>query len=165
MDPSEKPNLSVSVATEVGGDCVCLAAQRAARAVGRLYDAALRPVGLSNWQFTLLMMLHRDKPPTIGSLANQLAMDRTTVTANLKPLERRGLLAIQVDLDDHRARRLVLTHAGRALIAEAVPLWRMAQAKCTEWLGTSDVAAFRETAATLAAGGSAPDENALFARR
>src|SRR3546814_5126925 len=72
--------------------CLCLAAQRAARALARRFDQALRPAGLTSGQFSLLMSLNRPKPPSIGSVAALLAMDRTTLTANLKPLERRGLV-------------------------------------------------------------------------
>ena len=51
-------------------------------------------------------------------------MDRTTLTANLKPLERRGLVRIKADEADRRGRRLALTAEGRALLAEATPLWK-----------------------------------------
>src|SRR5579885_3431634 len=93
--------------------CLCLHLQRAARAVARRFDAALRPLGLTAGQFSLLMSLNRPDPPTIGSVATLLAMDRTTLTANLKPLERRGLLQVAVDEADRRGRRLSLTPAGR----------------------------------------------------
>jgi DNA-binding MarR family transcriptional regulator len=104
--------------------CLCLHLQRAARAVARRFDAAFRPLGLTSGQFSLLMSLNRAEPPTIGSIAALLAMDRTTLTANLKPLERRGLLRVQIDADDKRSRRLILSPAGRALLAAAVPVWR-----------------------------------------
>jgi DNA-binding MarR family transcriptional regulator len=82
------------------------------------------------------MSLNRPEPPSIGSVAELLAMDRTTLTANLKPLERRGLLKVTVDKDDKRSRRLLLTAAGRSLLLKAVPLWRAAHAE-TERLLTS----------------------------
>src|SRR3954451_18628880 len=103
--------------------CLCLHVQRAARAVARRFDDALRPLGLTNGQFSLLMSLNRPKPPGIGSVAALLAMDRTTLTANLKPLERRGLVTVSVDQTDRRSRRPSLTAAGRALLASAVPTW------------------------------------------
>src|ERR1041385_3173119 len=93
---------------EVRDACLCLHLQRAARAVARRFDAAFRPLGLTSGQFSLLMSLNRPEPPTMGSVAALLAMDRTTLTANLKPLERRGLLRISVDREDRRSRRLVL---------------------------------------------------------
>ena len=103
--------------------CFCLHAQRAARAVARRFDEALRPLGLRSGQFSLLISLNRPEPPTLGSVARLLAMDRTTLTANLKPLERRGLLRVAPDKSDRRARRLCLTEEGRALLDRAVPIW------------------------------------------
>jgi DNA-binding MarR family transcriptional regulator len=103
--------------------CLCLHAQRAARALARRFDVALKPFDITSGQFSLLMSLNRPEPPTIGSVAGLLAMDRTTLTANLKPLERRGLLTVSVDSDDRRSRRLALTPAGMALLARALPVW------------------------------------------
>ena len=103
--------------------CLCLAIQRAARALARLFDEALRPLGLTNGQFSLLMSLNRPEPPGIGSVAGLLAMDRTTLTAALKPLERRGLLRVTPDPADRRGRLLRLTPKGRRLLARAVPVW------------------------------------------
>ena len=109
---------------EIRDTCLCLAAQRAARALARRFDDAFRPLGLTNGQFSLLMALNRPKPPAIGPLADFLAMDRTTLTAALKPLERRGLIRIAVDPDDRRGRLLTLTAKGRKLLGRAVPIWR-----------------------------------------
>jgi DNA-binding MarR family transcriptional regulator len=95
--------------------------------VGRRYDDALRPMRLTNGQFSLLMSLNRAEAPSIGSVAALLAMDRTTLTANLKPLERRGLVKVAVDAADRRSRLMSLTSAGRALLAAAIPLWKRAQ--------------------------------------
>jgi DNA-binding MarR family transcriptional regulator len=88
------------------------------------FDEALRPFGLTNGQFSLLMSLNRPAAPRIGDIAAFLAMDRTTLTANLKPLERRGLIAVVADANDKRSRRLMLTDAGRDALVAAVPVWR-----------------------------------------
>jgi DNA-binding MarR family transcriptional regulator len=109
--------------------CLCLHVQRAARALARRFDEALRPLELTNGQFSLLMSLNRPEPPGIGSVATLLAMDRTTLTANLKPLERRGLVKVAVDKEDKRSRRLTLTPAGHAVLIAAVPLWKKAHAE------------------------------------
>lgn len=103
--------------------CLCLHAQRAARSLARRFDEALRPVGLTNGQFSLLMSLNRPAPATMGSVSTLLAMDRTTLTAALKPLARRKLVAIDVDPQDKRSKRLTLTPEGRALLADALPIW------------------------------------------
>jgi len=103
--------------------CLCLHVQRAARVLARRFDEALRPIGLTNGQFSLLMSLNRPDPPGIASVATLLAMDRTTLTAALKPLERRGLVKVAKDPSDRRGRRLSLTPGGKALLASAVPIW------------------------------------------
>lgn len=103
--------------------CLCLHAQRAARVLARRFDEAMRPAGITSGQFSLLNGLNRPEPPTIGAVADLLAMDRSTVTANLKPLERRGALVLKIDAKDRRGRRVVLTDVGRAILAEATPIW------------------------------------------
>lgn len=108
----------------VRDSCLCLHVQRAARALARLFDEALRPVDLTNGQFSLLMSLNRPEPPNMASVATLLAMDRTTLTAALKPLERRGLVQIAVDSNDKRSRLLALTSDGRSLLSQAVPIWQ-----------------------------------------
>ncbi|MEC9343586.1 MAG: MarR family transcriptional regulator, partial [Pseudomonadota bacterium] len=74
-------------------------------------------------QFSILTSLNRPEPPTIGSVASLLAMDRTTLTAALKPLERRGWLAVREDAADRRSRRLVLTQGGLEVLDAATPIW------------------------------------------
>jgi DNA-binding MarR family transcriptional regulator len=107
--------------------CLCLHVRRAARALARRYDEALRPVGLTNGQFSLLMSLNRPAPPVMSEVASLLAMDRTTLTANLKPLERRGLVQVTADGADRRSRRLALTEEGRTILSTAMPIWERAQ--------------------------------------
>jgi DNA-binding MarR family transcriptional regulator len=96
--------------------------------VARQFDEALRPLDLTNGQFSLLMSLNRPDAPSLGSVAALLALDRTTLTANLKPLERRGLVKVTVDERDKRGRRLMLTPAGRRLLIKAFPVWQNAHA-------------------------------------
>lgn len=119
-----RPDLPLDVTIEVRDRCLCLHLQRAARSVARLFDEVLRPVGLTNGQFSLLMSLNRPEPPRINDVASLLAMDRTTLTANLKPLQKRGLIDVTVDETDRRGRRLSLTDGGRDVLKEAVPIWR-----------------------------------------
>lgn len=104
--------------------CLCLHIQRAGRALARRFDEVLRPVGLTNQQFSLLMALNRPEPPPMRPVAKLLAMDRTTLTAALKPLERRGLVRIASSATDRRTRLLALTQAGEEVLAAAVPIWR-----------------------------------------
>ncbi|HYZ42884.1 MAG TPA: MarR family winged helix-turn-helix transcriptional regulator [Stellaceae bacterium] len=125
---SKRDDVPFEITLEVRDTCLCLHLRRAARAVARRFDAALRPLGLTNGQFSLLMSLNRPDAPSISSLSALLAMDRTTLTANLKPLERRGLITVTVDDADKRTRRLSLTPAGQASLVAACPVWRQTHA-------------------------------------
>ncbi len=83
--------------------CLCFHLHRAGRALARRFDKAFRPLGLTNGQFSMMMSLNRPEPPSIGQVAAGLVMDRTTLTAALKPLQRRGLVEVTVDSDDRRS--------------------------------------------------------------
>lgn len=123
---SNAKTLPLDVTLMVRDHCLCLHVQRAARALARRFDEVLRPLDLTHGQFSLLMCINQPEPPTIGKVSSFLAMDRTTLTANLKPLERRKLVKVTVDKEDRRSRRLALTPAGHALLLEAVPVWKHA---------------------------------------
>jgi len=126
---STRRELTLAATHKVRDSCLCLHVQRAARALARRFDEVLRPLGLTQGQFSLLMSLNRPEPPSIGNVAALLAMDRTTLTANLKPLERRGFVKIAVDKEDKRSRRLIITPAGRAVLIRAYPVWQRAHAE------------------------------------
>jgi DNA-binding MarR family transcriptional regulator len=145
---SKRHKLPVEFTHRVRDTCLCLHTQRAARALARRFDDALRPTELTNGQFSLLISLNRLEPPTIGNVSALLAMDRTTLTANLKPLERRGLVKVAIDPADKRSRHLTLTPAGHALLVEAAPLWKRAHA-ATERLLNADPGTLRATLRTL----------------
>jgi DNA-binding MarR family transcriptional regulator len=118
--------------------CLCLHLQRAARALARRFDEAFRALELTSGQYSTMMSLNRPEPPSIGAIASLLAMDRTTLTAALKPLQRRGLVSVMIDPNDRRSRRLKLTPAGRKLLARAVPVWRRTHAEIDRLLPGAD---------------------------
>jgi DNA-binding MarR family transcriptional regulator len=120
---SNAPAVSYQTTLHVKDACLCLHTQRAARALARRFDRAFRHLGINNGQFSLLMSLNRPEPPAMSPVADLLAMDRTTLTAVLKPLTRRGLVEIVAGETDRRERRLKLTPAGHTLLAEATPIW------------------------------------------
>jgi len=128
---------------------LCLHVQRAARALARRFDEALRPFGLTNGQFSLLMSLNRPEPPPMAPVAGLLAMDRTTLTAALKPLERRGLVEISPDSEDRRSRVLKLTREGRKLLARAVPVWQKTHAEVERQMAVGAAAELRRNLAAL----------------
>ncbi|QGZ64216.1 MarR family winged helix-turn-helix transcriptional regulator [Paraburkholderia acidisoli] len=121
---AREKNLPFETTLLVRDCCLCLHMQRAARNLARIFDEVLRPLDLTNGQFSLLMSLNRPEPPTMKDVASLLAMDRTTLTAALKPLERRDLVVIEPDPEDKRSRLLSLTPAGHRLLAQAFPLWQ-----------------------------------------
>lgn len=136
--PAANAHVGFETTLLVRDTCLCLHVQRAARALARSFDVALKPAGITSGQFSLLMSLNRPSPPKLGGVAALLAMDRTTLTANLKPLERRGLVETTVDPADRRARLLRLTPAGHEVLAEAVPIWRHAHAAIEQGLPDPD---------------------------
>ena len=127
--PTSPDELPYAAAAEVRDHCLCLHAQRAARALARRFDAELRPFGITSGQFSLMMALNRPKPAPMRAVAELLAMDRTTLTAALKPLLREGLAVAEADPADRRARLLSLTAKGRARLARALPVWRETHAE------------------------------------
>jgi DNA-binding MarR family transcriptional regulator len=126
--------LELESALEIGCSCACNNVRRAARAVTQLYDETLRPTGLRATQFTLLTALRIQGPISLNRLAEQLVMDRTTLTRNLQPLEKKGLVHIEAG-EDRRTREASLTDTGHRALAKAFPLWRQAQSRVAEGLG------------------------------
>ena len=124
MTLSNTPILPLQQVAHVAQTCLCFKAQREARRLARVFDQAFRPLGLTNTQFSLLMALNQPEPPTISRLAALLVMDRTSLTAALKPLHRRGWAEINSDAKDRRVRAVRITAAGVALLHQALPIWR-----------------------------------------
>ena len=106
----------------------------AARALSRAYDEALRPCGLKSTQFSLLVAIGSQATLSISEMAEALGLERTTLTRNLRPLERMGLVAIGAEAY-RRSRALTLTEQGRARLDEALPLWQTAQQRLRSALG------------------------------
>jgi DNA-binding MarR family transcriptional regulator len=133
--------------------CLCLHVQRAARALARRFDEALRPLGLTNGQFSLLMSLNQPEPPAMAGVASLLAMDRTTLTAALKPLERRGLVRVTADPADRRSRLMALTPKGMRLLTRALPIWQRIHRQVEDLLPDGDPNRLRSNLRALLGGG------------
>jgi len=143
--------VSLETTLRVRDTCLCLHAQRAARALAGRFDEALRPAGLTNSQFSLLNALNGPHPKTPGEIATVIGADRTTVTAALKPLARRGLAGVSPDPDDRRVRRVALTPEGRARLAAALPLWARAHETLEAELDGADLGRMRRDLKALSA--------------
>ena len=137
-DFNQNDKVPFSSTLMVRDSCLCLHVRRAARTIARRFDDAFRPLDLTSGQYSLLMSLNRPHPPHMQDVADLLAMDRTTLTANLKPLERRGLVAIDIDPKDKRSRLLTLTDQGMALLVKAFPIWQKTQKDFNALVANSD---------------------------
>jgi DNA-binding MarR family transcriptional regulator len=130
--------------------CACASVRRTGRALAQVYDAILAPSGLRNTQFALLSRLDQETPVGMGDLADLLAMDRTTLTRALAPLERQGWVVVEAGAD-RRTRQVRLTASGAATREAARPLWQQAQAHVTGQFGEERLAALRQELAELTA--------------
>jgi len=131
--------------------CNCQAIRAAARHVTQFYDQSLAPSGLRTSQFTILAKLKRNGPLTINALADDMAIDRTTLGRNILPLQRDGLISIEASAADRRAKELVLTKAGEKRLRAAAKLWFAAQARFDTVFGGKRAAVLRALMATVVA--------------
>jgi DNA-binding MarR family transcriptional regulator len=130
-----EPNLSMMTEQEIVANCACLKVRMAARAVTRAYDSALRPIGLRATQLSILVAVAIDGAISIAALAEFLGMDRTTLTRNLRPLKKLGLISVGPE-GWHRSRTLEITRKGQSRLREALPLWESAQDALRRKLGS-----------------------------
>jgi DNA-binding MarR family transcriptional regulator len=124
--------------------CNCSALRQAARHVTRFYDAFLFPAGLRTTQFSILAKLRWRGPLAINALAAEMVMDRTTLSRNIKPLQRKGLVAVASGRRDHRRKELHLTEAGLERLRAARTPWREAQQRFDALFGVERTSALRE---------------------
>jgi len=124
-------------AQTIATECTCMSVRQASRRVSRLYDEVLRPVGLQVSQLTVLVAtaMFGEGGAKMGPMADVLGMERTTLTRNLRPLEKEGWLRVARDPADGRARIVLLTRAGERTIEKAFPLWEQSQKRVQALLG------------------------------
>lgn len=136
--------------------CTNTALRRAARRLGNLYDDALAPSGLKATQAGLLAEVERmaqrygNSPPTLQDLADRLAVQISAVTHALRPLIRDGLVGLQPDAQDRRAKRVALTADGQARLQTAFEHWREANERVEAALGADAALALRQLADQVA---------------
>ena len=114
--------------------CTALNLRKASRVVTNLFDDALRPIGLRSTQLPILVTLRLLGPTTMSQISAELVMSPTTLTRNLKPLMKRGMVQVLAG-EDKRTREISLAEPGHRLLEEAVPLWEEAQGITVESLG------------------------------
>lgn len=138
MAASKKWN-SARLSRLAAGECLNFNLRKADRAVSQIFDRAIADSGLKSTQFMLLNGVSLTDGASISALAEAMVMDRTTLTRNLAPLERDGLVAI-VAGSDRRTRSVEITARGRRLLDKTLPLWHSAQRRLTRALGAADAA-------------------------
>lgn len=137
-------------ARDIAESCLCFHTQKAARALARRFDAVFRPLGITNGQFSMMTMLSAAEHRRMKEVASFLRMDRTTLTAAIKALERAGLALVVADPKDRRSRLIGLTPAGRAVFEQARPIWCAEHARLEEEKADVDAAALRTMLKALA---------------
>jgi DNA-binding MarR family transcriptional regulator len=129
--------------------CNGAALRKASRRVTQLYDTALVSCGITITQRSVLVHIERAGTPTMTELAYALVMDRSALAHTLKPLERDGYVELKRDEADGRSRRVELTTAGKAKLAESNKLWRAAQSRFEAVYGVKRTTALRITLSEL----------------
>jgi DNA-binding MarR family transcriptional regulator len=132
------------------GICNNTALRKAARRLTRFYDACMAETGLRATQYTILSLLATRGPTTMATLADLLSMDRATMGHNLRPLERDGLVTINVGREDRREREVALSNLGTRLEAQSKPSWQKAQARFEKEFGIKDALAMRRMMVRIA---------------
>jgi DNA-binding MarR family transcriptional regulator len=135
------------------GYCNNASLRKAARRLGKLYDAVLAPSGLRATQFSLLAQIHDFGQPTMAGLANSLLMDLSAMRHSLGPLIRDGIVLLRADAKDRRVKRVVLTAAGVAKLKAAMQLWRKAQGRFEKAFGSARAAKLRSELKLLTSDG------------
>ncbi len=140
---SYNPSPSSSSYQNINAQCCCFSLRKVTRAVTQFFDRHLEPAGIRATQFTLLVELASSAGKTLTEMAEGLVMDRTTLTRNLKPLQKDGFITT-VKLADRRSKGYALTDLGRQAIEKGIPLWRKAQQAIVGQLGNDRYVRFQE---------------------
>lgn len=136
----KREQIDIGQCMEMGRSCIGFNLRKTVRAVTQVYDDAFRPLGIRGTQFSLLAAIRVLGPITVNRLAEPIVMDRTTLTRNLRPLEKQGLVRINPG-KDKREREVTLTTEGAKMLAQAVPVWKNVQARLTTNMGQTSVTA------------------------
>ncbi len=134
MQPGPDPQFNRARIAEAAATCACFNFRKASRAVTSYFDAKLQASGLRSTQLVILIAVALSEAATLAQLARLLVMERSTLTRNLKPLEKQDLLRV-VSGDDRRTRLVELTEKGRRALEDAMPLWEKAQGGFVDLLG------------------------------
>ena len=135
----ETANEGIFPVTSSTYPCLCALIRKAGRVATRSYDKCLKPCGLKVTQLGMLAKIARRPSITVSELAESLAMDQTTVSRNLRVLERSGYISLDDEMTDHRVRRIRISDSGISKMNEAIPFWEKAQLDMERLLGRENI--------------------------
>jgi len=125
--------------------CLCAMIRKAGRIVTRNYDKHLKPCGLKVTQLSMLSKIAGKPAVTVSELAESLRMDQTTVSRNLRVLEKSGYVQLEEETTDHRIKRIQIADPGVSKMSEAIPLWEKAQREMELILGRESIELMMKT--------------------
>jgi len=128
------PDLDLELCAKAAATCACFSFRKASRAVTQQFDELLQPTGLRSTQLVVLIAVAVTESPGVAALARELVMDRSTLTRNLRPLVKQGLLKVRLG-KDRRTRLVEMTPRGREVLCDALPVWSDAQDRFVAQLG------------------------------
>jgi DNA-binding MarR family transcriptional regulator len=134
--------------------CAAFNLRRASRVVSQLYDTGLQAVGLRATQFAILVAVGKRQPVSVGKLAQITVIDQTTMTRNLAPLARDGLIELSAR-GAKREKRVRLTAKGERALTRAVPVWRALQERFVAAFGAGNWREMRRELEVLTAAAAA----------
>jgi DNA-binding MarR family transcriptional regulator len=150
------------IARKIATECPALRARELSRLLTRIYDAALRPIGIQSSQLSVLVAvaMFGERGARFGPLADCLLMDRTTLTRNVRPIERAGVIRVSRDASDARVRVVTLTKAGERTLEAAYPLWEQARQEARRYFGAGQMDELRDHIDRLIENASPADDDA-----
>jgi len=129
-------------------ECTCSNLRKGMRVVTQLFDNAMRSINLRGTQYTLLVLVLALGPISVSKLAEEMVTDRTTLSRNLEPMRRNGLIKIGRG-EDRRTRIVKITDSGRKKLEEAYPIWRKTQEDIKTKLGIENWASMMTSLSEL----------------
>lgn len=144
----QKINRAEQTAAAMGGECLAMRSRLIGRTITAIYDDALRPVGVTAGQLNVLAVIIRRGPVSPGEVASYLNIEKSTMSRNVDRMKRNGWVWVRTG-ESARSKELEITDSGRRIFAEAEPLWRDAQDRAREVLGSGGAEAVHQIADSI----------------
>ena len=147
--PSQIDNAN-RFAKKMGAECLGMRSRLVGRAISTIYDDALRPLGVTSAQLSVLAVISMNEPVSAGEVGNTLQIEKSTMSRNVDRLKKNGWVDVS-DGENGRSRFLEISEAGRQLLLEAETPWIEAQRRADELLGADGPEAIQRLARNVRA--------------